>query len=78
MDLLPPSQQQHLLLKINPHSTADLNAGHTFDPNKFRGAIGTSQIDLGMTVTEDVNMGWLVIVDKDDHAQAMSAKYSDH
>ncbi len=31
-----------------------------------------------MTVTEDVDMGRQVIVNEDDHAQAVSAKYSDH
>jgi hypothetical protein len=77
MDFLPTSEQDRLLLKDNPHRTADLNAGHAFDPNQLRIAIGASQIDLGMTVTEDVNMGRLVIVNKDDHAQTLSAKYSD-
>jgi len=78
MDFLPPSEQERLLLKDNPHSTADVNAGHALNPNQFWGTIGTAQIDLGMTVTEDVNMGRLVIVNKDDHAQALSAKNSDH
>jgi hypothetical protein len=67
-----------LLLKNNPHRTADLNAGHPFNPNQFGGGIGTPQIDLGMTVTKDVNMGRQMIVNKNDHAQAVSAKYSDH
>jgi hypothetical protein len=78
MDFLPPSQQQRLLFKNNPHRAADLNTGHAIHPNQFGRAIGTSQIDLGMTITENVNMGRLMIVNKDDHTQPVSAKHSDH
>jgi hypothetical protein len=78
MDFLPPSQQQHLLFKNNPQRAADLNAGHAIHPNQLGRAIGTPQIDLGMTITENVNMGRLVIVNKDDHTQPVSAKHSDH
>jgi hypothetical protein len=67
MDLLPSGQQQYLLLKNYPHGAADLGAGHTFSPDQFRGAISTVQIDLSMTVTEDVDVGRQVIVDEDDH-----------
>jgi hypothetical protein len=78
MDFLPPSQQQRLLFKNNPHRAADINTGHAINPNHLRSAIGTSQIELGMTITENVNMGRLMIVNKDDHTQPVSAKHSDH
>jgi hypothetical protein len=78
MDILPPGQQQRLLLKNNPHSAADFSAGHAFSPDQFRCVVSAVQIDLGMAITENVDMGWQVIVYEDDHAQAVGAKYSDH
>jgi hypothetical protein len=42
MDFLPPSQQQRLLFKNNPHRAADLNTSHAIHPNQLWRAIGTS------------------------------------
>jgi adenosylmethionine-8-amino-7-oxononanoate aminotransferase len=78
MDILPSGKEQRLLLENEPHGTADFTAGHTFSPNQFGCAVGTKQINLGMTVTEDVDVSRLVIVNEDNHAQTMGAKHGDH
>ena len=78
MNVLPPSQQQRLLLGNDPQSTADLAAGHAVGPDQFRRATGTEQVDLGLTVAEDMDVSRPMVVDEDDHAQAMSTKHSDN
>jgi hypothetical protein len=78
MDFLPPGQQERLLLDHDPHGAADLAAGHAIGPNQFGGSVGPEQIDPGVTITEDVDVSRLVIVDEDDHAQAVGTQDSDH
>jgi hypothetical protein len=78
MNRLPSGQQQYLLLHNNPHRGADFGAGHTFHPNQLRSAIAAPQVDLGLTVTEDENMGRLMIVGEDNHPPAVGAKYGDN
>jgi hypothetical protein len=68
MDILPSGKEQHLLLDNETHGTADFAVSHAFSPDQFGCAVGTAQIDLGMTITEDVNVSWLVIINEDDHA----------
>ena len=46
-------------------------------PDQLRKAIDSQQADLGLAATEDVDMGRLVIVDKDDHAQPVGTQHSD-
>jgi hypothetical protein len=41
-------------------------------------AIGTQQIDLGLTVTENMDVRRLVIVNENDDAQAVGTKHGDH
>jgi hypothetical protein len=78
MNTLPSGQQQRLVLDYDPHRTADLAAGHAISPDQFGGSVGPEQIDPGVTVTEDVDMRRLVIVDEDDHAQAVGTQDGDH
>ena len=43
-------------------------------PNQFGTAIRPEQIDLGLAVTEDVHVGWLVVAGENHHPQAMGAQ----
>ena len=36
------------------------------------------EVDLGLAITEDVDVGRLVVVGEDDHRQAVGTQYSDH
>jgi hypothetical protein len=76
MDVLPPGKQQRLPLDHDPHGTAHISAGHVLSPDQVGDAIGTEEIDLGLTVTEDVSRH--MVVDEDDDAEAMRTKHSDH
>lgn len=40
--------------------------------------MGAAQVDLGLAVTKDVNVGRLVVVGEDDHTQAVGTQHSDH
>jgi hypothetical protein len=77
MDILPSHEKQLVLLCHHAHGAADFGTGHAVCPDKFGCAICPGQVDLGFTVTEDVDMGRFVIVDKNDHPQTMRANDSD-
>jgi hypothetical protein len=78
MNVLPPGEQLLLLLDHDPNGSANLTVRHAVSPDQFSHAIGTQQIYLRVTVTEDVDVGWRVIVNEDDHTQAASTKHGDH
>jgi hypothetical protein len=78
MDVLPPGQQRRLRLGNNPHGATNLAAGHAIGPDQLRRSARASQVDLGLTVTEYVDVGRVVIVNEDDHTQAFGAQNSDH
>jgi hypothetical protein len=78
MDLLPACQQESLLLAHDTHGAADLAAAHGVGPDQRRAARGAAQVDLGLAVTEDVDVRRQVVVDEDDHAQALGTKRGDH
>jgi hypothetical protein len=78
MDILPPGQQHRLLFNHDPNRAADPGSGHAISPNQFRSSACSEQIDLGVTVTEDVHVSRLVIVDEDDNAQAVGMQDGDH
>src|SRR4051794_32503995 len=78
MDVLPPRKQQGLLRDNDPHGPANLGAGHALGPNQLGASVGAPQIDLGLTVTKDVHVRRLVIIDEDDHPQPTGKKNGDH
>ena len=65
------------MFENDPHRATHLAARHALGPDQVRRAVGTQQIDLGLTVTEDVDVRRRVIVDENDDAPAMGAKYGD-
>jgi hypothetical protein len=78
MNVPPPGQQYRPSLANDPHRATHLAARHTIGPDQVRRAIGTQRIDLGLTVTEDVDVRRRVIINENDDAQAMGAKDGDH
>jgi hypothetical protein len=57
MHVLPSGQQQGLLLGDDPHGAANLAAAHAIDPDQNGDAVGAEQIDLGLAVTEHMDVG---------------------
>lgn len=55
---------------ISP-SAGSFAAAHGVRQNQFRSAIGAAQIDLGLAVTEQMDVGRMVIVAEDHRAQAV-------
>ena len=59
------------------HNAPQLSVRHAVGPDQFGRAVG-AKIDLGLSVTEGVNMSRLVIVHENDDPYALGAKDSDH
>jgi hypothetical protein len=78
MNALPSDQQHYARFYDHPHGSANLAAGHAVCPNQFWHAVGTGQVDLGLAVTEHVNMGRMVIVNEDHHSQAFGTQDGNH
>jgi len=78
MDVLPLGQQHCPLLSHDMHRSANLAARHAFRPDKFRRSDSPDQVDLRMAVAENMDAGWPVVVDEDDHAQSMGARHDNH
>lgn len=57
---------------------ADFGPAHAVSPNQFRDSAESQEIDLGVTVTENMDVGRLVIVEEDNHAQAEGTKHGNH
>ena len=47
-------------------------------PDQLRRAIGGREVDLGLAVTEHMNMGGLVVIEEDNDAQSVNSKDGDH
>lgn len=55
------------------HCASDIAAFHSVDPDQLGHAIGGREIDLGLAVAEDMDMGGFVVIDEDDDAQSMGS-----
>ena len=51
---------------------------HSVSPDQFGAAIDARQVDLGLTVTEEVDVSGRVVIDEGDDAQAVGTKHGDH
>jgi hypothetical protein len=74
----PPSRQQSLApLDDDLHGAPNVASLHAIDPCQRRDALGSDQIDLRLSVAEDMDMSQLMVVHEGDEAQAMSAMGGD-
>jgi hypothetical protein len=71
MDFPPFGKKQLLLVADQLHGALQIGRLHVFGPDKGRGTVSPDQVDLGLTVSEHMHMGWFVIVVEDDDAQTM-------
>lgn len=78
MDLSPTCEQGFLLFGHDLHGAAHIAALHAFYGHDLWPAVGSQQVDLGVSVAEHVDMGRRMVIDEDDEAQAMRAVDSDH
>jgi len=60
------------------HGATNIAPLHVFRPNQRRPAVGSGQIDLSVAIAEHMHMSWLMIVHKDDEAQAVRTMNRDH
>jgi hypothetical protein len=76
---IPPARQQHcLLLDHDLHRLPNFGPGHAFGSDQFGGTACSGEIDLGLTITKDVDVSGHMIVHKYDHAQAVGSEYGNH
>ncbi len=78
MDFPTSGKKLRLLVTDNLHGATQIVRLHAFGPDKDRGTVSSNKIDLGLTVPEHMHMSWLVIVRKDDDAQAMCTMNRNH
>ncbi len=72
MNLAPPLQQIALLLLDDAHRPPNAGAGHADSEHQLGIAIAAGEIDFGFAVTEHVDVGRLMVIDKDDDPQAVA------
>jgi hypothetical protein len=78
MDILPSGEQQRLLFDHNPYGAAHLAAVHALGRDQLGCTTSADEIDLGVTVPEDVDMRRFMVIDKDDDTETTSTDSGDH
>jgi hypothetical protein len=78
MDSPPSDQKLFLSLRDNFHRAPHVATFHAFGPNQFGAAVAADEIDFDLPIPEHVNVRGFVVVDENDNAQALRAKYCDH
>jgi hypothetical protein len=71
MYLSPASEQKLTLLGDDRHCPPNIAALHLVDPDEFGCPARASEIDLGLSVAENMDVRRLVIVWENDHAHPM-------
>ena len=66
-----------MLLAHDLHGPAGLAPVHALEPNQLRGPADTPEIDVGLTITEDVHVNRLMIIGEDDHPQIAGTQDGD-
>jgi len=67
-----------LLVDHDLHGAAHIAALHAFNRHDPGAAVRGDQVDLDVTITEHVDMGRLMVIDKDDKPQAVGPMDRDH
>ena len=76
---VPPTRSQHRLLFGNDlQGTANFGAGHAASPYQAGFIASAEQIDLLLSITENVNMSRRVVVNENYHSKAMHTENRDH
>lgn len=78
MDLPPSGQKVVASLCYEADRLTDFRTFHSLDPDQLRPITGADEIDLRVTVAEDMHMGRFVVVEIDDDPQAVCSEYGDH
>jgi hypothetical protein len=78
MDLFPPREKHVALLRDHVQRPAYVASLHSVDPYQFRRAISAKKIDFRLPVAKHVNMGWLMVIKKNDEAKPARSMNSDH
>ena len=65
------------MLGDDPHGAANLAARHVIGPDQVWRAV-SDQVNFGFPVAENVGMGWQMVVDVGDDAQAIGPQHGDH
>jgi hypothetical protein len=78
MDLPPSSQKVAASFCNEADRLTDFRALHSLDPDQLRPITRADEIDLRVTVAEDMHMSRFVVVEIDDDPQAVCSEYRDH
>jgi hypothetical protein len=78
MELPPLCEKLFLLVADHLHGAAQVIRFHPFGLNKDGNPVRADQINLGLSITEHMHMGWLMIVCEDDDALPVRPIDCDH
>ena len=78
MDIPPSGQKVVASLCYEANRLTDFRAFHSLGLDQLRPITGADEIDLCMTVAENMHMGRFVVVEVDDDPQAVCPEYGDH
>jgi hypothetical protein len=78
MKFVPSLQQHHLSFRHDPQSLAQIASLEAVVPDQFGLPVRTGQIDLGVAITDHMDMRGLMVIHEDDEAQPGVAMHRDH
>jgi hypothetical protein len=78
MNVLPANQQESLLLDHKTHGAADVAAAHAVGQTNTGVPWAPRRSILASPSPKTWTWASQVVVDKDDHAQAIGTQYGDH
>ena len=78
MDIPPSGQKVVASLCNEANRLTDFSTFHSLDPDQLGPITGADEIDLRVTVAEDMHMGRFVVVEIDNDSQAVCSEYGDH
>jgi hypothetical protein len=68
VNLLPFCQQVILLFHHSLNGVTDITALHSGKSHNRWPAVGTNNVDFGLTVAEHMDMRWFMVIDEDHKA----------
>jgi hypothetical protein len=78
MEVLPPFEQAVAMVGDKRHRTPDLVSLHAIGSNQLGRSVRANEVDLGLSVPEDMDVSGFVIIEIDNDLKSMRAQDRHH